>query len=148
MRITVIAAIAAGVCAPWLLAQTLSEPDISGTWVQSSNGSIKWVLAQKDGKMHVHEMDGDRVVADFSCAINGEECAVKEDGRPEKVMMYYNGPVLVSIRERGNEVLKQRLAVSGDGKTLRVETVPFSNSEKSESMTFERQSAANSNGNS
>jgi hypothetical protein len=128
-----------------VLAQTPGASDISGTWVESSNESIKWVFDPKDDKMHVQKMNGDTVVADFTCTLSGQECGVKEDGRPEKIMIYYNGPQLIAIRERGNDVLKQRISVSSDGKTLQVETVPLSGSQKSETVTFQRQVASSNN---
>jgi predicted ATP-binding protein involved in virulence len=120
-----------------LAAQT---PDFSGTWQSDSNAAQKWVLDQKDGHIHVQEMNGDRVEADFTCALNGQECAAKENGRSEKIMMYFNGDKLVEIRERNAVSSKQRLTVSGDGKTLTVETVPLSSDQKAETTSFRRQS--------
>jgi hypothetical protein len=145
LRTLLIAAIVAGAFSAGILAQTSTEPDVSGTWVQNSNGAVKWILAQKDGKMHVQEMNGDRVIGDFTCALSGAECQVKEDGRPEKIMLYYNGPKLVAIRVHGDDALKQRLSVSPDGKTLQVETVPLSASQKAETLTFQRQAETSSN---
>jgi hypothetical protein len=140
LKITILAAIIAGACSPGILAQTSARPDISGTWLDTSNGAIKWVFALKDDSMHVREMNGDRVVGDFTCVIDGQECAVKEDGRPVKVMLYYNGPAFIAIRERsGNDVTKERITLSPDGKILQVETVPLTDSQKPEKLTFERQ---------
>ncbi len=141
LRTILLLAMVTGGCSTCILAQTNTQPDVSGTWVQNSNGAIKWIFAQKDGSMHVREMDGDRVVGDFTCALSGAECVVKEDGHSEKVMFYYNGPKLVAIRVRGDDALKQRLSVSADGKTLQVETVPLSTSQKAETLTFQRQTA-------
>jgi hypothetical protein len=120
-----------------LAAQT---PDLSGTWLAESNASQKWVLTQKDGKIHVKEMAGDKVEADFTCSLSGEECVAKENGHREKIEMYFNGPKLVEIRERGGQTIKQRLAVSDDGKTLTVEEVPLSSTQKGETRLFHRQS--------
>ncbi len=90
--------------------------------------------------MHVRETNGDKLVADFTCVIDGQECAVREDGRSIKIMLYYNGPAFIAIRERGgNDVQKERITVSPDGKTLEVETVPLFDSQKSEKLTFVRQ---------
>ncbi len=119
-----------------LAAQT---PDVSGTWQSDSNASVKWVLEQKDGKIHVQEMNGEKVETDFTCSLSGTECAVKEGGHSEKMMMYFNGPKLVEIRERGSDTLKRRLSVSDDGKKLTVETVPLSALDKSETESFHRQ---------
>lgn len=119
-----------------LAAQT---PDLSGTWVANSHASQKWILEQKDGKIHIQELDNDRVEANFTCSLDGQECAAKEEGRSEKIMMYFNGTKLVKICERGNDTVKQRLEVSTDGKTLNVETVPLSSAQKAETISFRRQ---------
>jgi hypothetical protein len=142
IRIAPIIAAAFSAC---LFAQQPADQDISGTWVQSSNKAIKWTFVQKDGAMHIQQMNGGKVIVDFTCTLNGKECETKEDGRSEKIMLYYNGPKLVVIKERGNDALKQRIALSSDGKTFQLETVPLSESQKSETMTFQRQSAPNTN---
>ena len=52
-----------------LAAQTTTQPDVSGTWVEQSKGDTKWVLTEKDGAIHVQEMNGDRVDVDFTCPV-------------------------------------------------------------------------------
>jgi len=128
-------ALTVAVCLP-VAAQT---PDLSGTWVADSNGSQKWVLDQKAGKMHIQEMTGDKVEAEFTCSMDGQECVTKENGHREKIVMYFNGAKLVEIRERGGSSFKQRLAVSADGKTLTVESVPLTSQQKPEIMSFHRE---------
>jgi hypothetical protein len=116
-------------------------PNFSGTWIADSNSSLKWILTQKDGSIHVQEVNGDKTEADFTCPLTGQECSIKEDGRSEKIMIYFNGEKLVEIRERGSEAVKQRLTVSADGKVLTVETVPFSSTQKAEAISFRRQAS-------
>lgn len=116
-------------------------PNLSGTWLADSNGSLKLIFDQKDGNIHVQEVEGDKVKADFTCTLNGQECSVKEDGHSEKVMLYFNGTKLVEIRERGPETIKQRFGVSDDGKTLTEETVPLSSTQKAETLSFRRKAA-------
>jgi len=122
---------------PTLAAQT---PDVSGTWRLDSNTSLQWILSQERGNMHVRELSGGKVEADFTCSLNGTECKVKENGRSEKLIMYFNGAKLVEIRERGANAIEQRLTVSADGKTLTVETVPLAPYQKPETQSFHRQS--------
>jgi hypothetical protein len=135
MRMPKFMLLTVAVCLP-LLAQT---PDLSGTWVADTNGSEKWVLDQKSGKIHIQELSGDRVDAEFTCSLDGQECPTKENGHKEKVMMYFNGDKLVEIRERGGTSFKERLQISADGKTLKVESVPLSSDQKSETTSFHRQ---------
>ena len=114
-------------------------PDLSGNWVADSNASNKWILQQKDGKMHVQEMIGDKVETEFTCSLYGQECSARENGHAEKITMYFNGTKLVELRERNGSTVKQRLTLSDDGKTLSVETVPLSSNDKPETMSFRRQ---------
>jgi hypothetical protein len=116
-------------------------PNLSGTWIADANGSLKLVFEQKGGNLHVQEMEGEKVKADFTCTLNGQECSVKQDGHSEKVMLYFNGAKLVEIRERGADTIKERFTVSDDGKTLTEETVPLSATQKAETLSFRRQAA-------
>ena len=84
-------------------------------------------------------MRGDRVEADFTCPLSGKECEIKQDGRSEKAMIYYNGDKLVEIIEAHDGTTKRRLSLSADGKTLDVELVPLSSSDKAEKIVFHRQ---------
>jgi len=146
MKIWVGALIVGGFFGAFTHAQTSGEPDVSGTWVYSSSQSVKWTFEEKDGKIHVQEANGDKIVADYTCPLNGQECTVKEDGHSEKVMIYFNGNKLVEIVERSdNDALKRRMTLSPDGKTMDVEVIPLSSSEKSEQVRFQRQLATGSN---
>ena len=121
------------------IAAVAQEPNVSGTWLAASNAAEKWIFDQKSGEIHVKELMGDKVKADFTCTLDGNECNAKEKGHSEKIMMYFNGSKLVEIRERNGDAVKQRITVSADGKTLTVETVPLSSSQKAKTYSFRRQ---------
>ena len=126
--------------APVCFAQTSSsDPDLSGTWLDNSNSAIKIAFQEKGDNIKVHQTDGDKVIADYSCNLNGTQCNVKEDGRPMKVMIYYNGSKLVEIAERGSDVEKRRFSLSSDGNTMQMEVIPMSSSGKSTTHTFQKQ---------
>jgi hypothetical protein len=126
--------------APISFAQAASSaPDLSGTWLDTSNGALKLALTEKGDKIQVRETDGDRVTADYTCALSGEQCDVKEDGHPVKVMIYYNGSKLVEIKQRGSDVEKRRFSLSDDGKTMQVESIPLSSSGKSSTHTYRKE---------
>jgi hypothetical protein len=144
-RRTIIATLAnvllAGVFAGPAFGQTSNvQPDVSGTWIGPTG---KIILTQKDGSLRVQSFNGDKSAADYTCNLDGRECAVKEAGRPEKVMVYFNGPKLVEIKEHGNDSEKRRFTLSADGKTLQVEMIPLSSEQKPETLTFQREGPAN-----
>jgi hypothetical protein len=112
---------------------------MSGTWVDQSNAGSKIVLLEKGDKIQVREMDGDRVLGDYTCNLSGSQCVVKEDGRSVNVMIYYNGSKLVEIKERGNDVEKRRFTLADDGKTMQVELIPLSGEGKTIRRTYQKQ---------
>jgi hypothetical protein len=112
--------------APLSFAQAASDPDLSGTWLDSSNSAEKITFNEKGDKIQVREQDGDKVLADYTCNLSGQQCNVKEAGHPVKVMIYYNGSKLIEIKERGSDVEKRRFSLGQDGKTMLVETIPLS----------------------
>lgn len=116
-----------------------SDPDLSGTWLDNSNSAAKITFSEKGDKIQVREMDGDRVVADYTCNLSGEQCQFKENGHPVKVTMYYNGSKLVEILERGKDVEKRRFSLNQDGKTMQVETIPMSSEGKTTTRTYQKE---------
>ena len=140
MKDTLAVLILAFALTPISFAQAASSPpDLSGTWLDTSNAAVKLALTEKGDKIQVREMDGDKVTADYTCALSGEQCETKEDGRPVKVMMYFNGSKLVEIKERGSDVEKRRFSLGQDGKTMQVETIPLSSSGKSSTQSYRKE---------
>ena len=120
-------------------AQSGSEPDLSGTWVDSANNADKITVSEKGDSIQVRETDGNKVVANYKCSLDGKQCESKEEGRSAKVMTYYNGSKLVEIVERGSEVTKRRFALSQDGKTMIVEIMPLTDESKVVTRTFQKE---------
>jgi hypothetical protein len=140
MRLSLMVLILAFALTPISFAQAASSPpDLSGTWLDSSNATAKLALTEKGDKIEVREIDGDKVTADYTCSLSGEQCDIKEDGRPVKVMIYFNGSKLVEITERGSDVEKRRFSLSQDGKTMQVETIPLSSSGKSSTHSYRKE---------
>jgi hypothetical protein len=57
---------------------------------------------------------------------------------PQKVSMCFNGPKLVELETRGNQVVKRRFTVTGDGDTMDLETIPIVPTGKSETTHLRR----------
>ena len=129
------------------LAQSASDPDLSGTWVNNSNSSDKIVLTEKGETIQLHESDGDKVVTDYTCKLTGRQCEIKEDGHSAEVMLYYNGSKLIEITQRSSDVTKRRFSLSGDGKTLTMEVIPISSEGKTVTQTFHKQDTQIASGN-
>ncbi len=116
-----------------------SDPDMSGTWLDTGNSASRLVLNEKGDTIQFRQTDGDRVITDFNCSLSGTQCEIKEEGHPAKVMFYYNGNKLIEITERGSEVEKRRFTLGQDGKTMQMEIIPLSGNVKSSTRTFQKQ---------
>ena len=115
-----------------------ASPALSGTWVLQKDNTVKLVVEQTPEKIHVREMKGDQVRADYTCNLDGKDCSVKEDGHSEKVALWFNGPKLVEMITRGAEVSRKRFTLADGGKTLQVEFSPMSTQGKTEILAYSR----------
>ncbi|HZL57260.1 MAG TPA: hypothetical protein VFC21_09275 [Bryobacteraceae bacterium] len=127
-----------GAIAGMASAQTASQPSLSGTWVLQKDSSVKLVVEQMPEKIHVKEMKGDQVRTEFTCNVDGKDCAIKEDGHSAKVALWFNGPKLVELVTRGTEVTRRRFTMTNDGKSLEVESSPMSEQGKTEIVAYSR----------
>jgi hypothetical protein len=55
--------------------------------------------------------------------------------------MWFNGATLVELETSGNDVVKRRFKVTGDGDTMEIETVAISPAGKNETAHFKRVAA-------
>ncbi len=90
--------------------------------------------------MHVKEVKGAEVHADFSCETNGKACDLNNQGHKSKVSMWFNGSRLVVLETQGDEITRRRFQTSGNADTLNVEVAPMSSRSKIEKLTFVRES--------
>ncbi len=124
-------------------AQKAPNTNLSGTWSLQSDSAIKWILTQTADSMQLKEMKGTEVQADLSCNIGGKECDGKDEGHTVKVSMWFNGPKLVVLETRGDNITRSRLEVGAKGQTLKVEVTHMSSGTKSEKLTFLRENSPN-----
>ncbi|HLW77349.1 MAG TPA: hypothetical protein VKS01_10195 [Bryobacteraceae bacterium] len=113
---------------------------IPGKWQSQSDSNRVLTVEDNGDVIHITRSEGDQKVTEFECAI-GQECQVKDAGKKVKVSMYYNGPKLIELETRGDEVVKRRFT-AGDADTMQLEVIPISgDSIKAETVTFKRVSA-------
>jgi hypothetical protein len=113
---------------------------LTGTW-QSQEGSgaanAVWILDSQGEVFRITNSQGDKKIAEFACNL-GKECEGKDGGRKVKVTLYFNGPKLVVLKTRGEEVVKLRFGAVEQGDTLELEVVPVSPDGKTETLHFKR----------
>jgi len=131
-------------CAFSVAALAADHPDLTGTWQSKSEApQIRQMeIQQKDGSIEITDAtdpSGKEKKFDIRCNTMGKECKLKE----EQVSMWFNGPMLVLMEtRRGNEVvIKKRMTLSEDGKTLTMEVQHIAPPAEKESLTYTKQDA-------
>jgi hypothetical protein len=114
---------------------------LMGKWQQSDgNGETKstWTLKDMGSSIHVSNSTNTATVMEFECNTEGKECAVKHAGHSSKVSMWFNGAKLVELETTGNQVVKRRFTVTGDGDSMELETIPVTPTASTETTHFKR----------
>ncbi len=106
------------------------RPDFSGTWQFDASKSelhnlkltsATWLIEERDDSIHITESEAGRSKKiEMKCTTDGKECDVSGD--KAKASFWYNGPMLVEMEKKGDHVIRYRLKISEDGKTLKIET--------------------------
>jgi hypothetical protein len=143
-----------------LLATPLSicasnPPDFSGTWKldaarsPGTNGAaITLIIKNEAGKISyersMKQTDGKQTVIRFTCAPDGSNCDLDENGHKAKVSLWYDGPALMILKTNGRKqdaTTERKLELLPDGNTLKVEftNLDLDNSSKPETFVFTKQ---------
>ena len=137
MKIHLIWAVALGATA-CLAQDSVDREKLMGSWEagQSDTHSV-WTLETQGASLHLTNSLADKKLTEFTCEL-GKECEVKDAGRKVKVTMYFNGPKIVVMETRGEEVFKRRFGVAETGNVLEVEIIPVVPDGKAETTKFTR----------
>jgi hypothetical protein len=119
-----------------LNAQDTGKPDLSGTW-RSENG-VTVTIAGSPDSLHVTETSGGQTT-DWTCGTEGKSCDLP-GGHKGTVSAWFNGPALVVMETRGDDVVKKRLELSADKSKLQMEVMPIVPSGKSEKFELTKKS--------
>lgn len=106
------------------------RPNLSGTWqfdgAKSDLHTVKvagatWVINEDDSSIQIVESeDGADKKIELKCTTDGKTCKVS--GGKSTASFWYNGPMLVEMETKGEHVVRYRMKLSDDGKTLTVDT--------------------------
>ncbi len=106
------------------------RPNLSGTWQFDSSKSelhsvkvagATWVINEDDSSIQITESeDGASKKTELKCTTDGKQC--KLSGEKASASFWYNGAMLVEMESRGDHVMRYRMKLSNDGKTLTVNT--------------------------
>ncbi len=128
-----------------LAADDTARAKLEGKWQQSEgNGVAKatWTLENMGDSIHVVNSNRTETIEEFDCNTLGKECAVKNAGHKSTVSLWFNGAALVELETTGNQVVKRRFIVTGNGDTMDLETIPIAPSGQPDTVHFTRTTQA------
>lgn len=126
-------------CGTAVCADTAEQRDkLIGAW-QTADSGTRWTFEEEGDAIRVTQTRGAEKIADIKCNTMGKVCDV---GHKTSVSFYYNGPRLVQMETRGNDVIKRRFHVSEDGNTLELEIMHISPPADTEKVQLQRVSSA------
>jgi len=128
-----------------LFADGADRDKLIGDWESHGDGDTRagWILRANGEAIHITRTENDRKLSEYECNTVGRECDVKEAGKPVKVSMWFNGPKLVVMETRGNDVVKRRFHAADDGSEVEVEVIPIVPQGKTELLHLKRAPSSN-----
>ena len=115
-----------------------------GAW-DSPEGATKragWAFEFKSEVLHVTYSEAGQVVTDFECNTKGRDCDARIGGGKAKVSLWFNGPKLVELETKGQEIVKHRFGIAGQGDQMEVEVIPIAPDGRTETLHFKRAALA------
>jgi hypothetical protein len=130
-----------------LVGQDQERPSFNGTWqfdpskseLRSSKiSSATWVMEEGDNSIHITQTEnGKPKKTELQCTTDGKECKFPGDRRDS---FWFNGSTLVDMETKNTNVIRYRMKISDDGKTLTVEVTPIvPQSDKIDTLVFQKQ---------
>lgn len=111
-----------------------------GAWDSQDDAAKRaaWTFEFKGDSLHVTYSEGGHVVTDFECNTKGQECDAKVGAGRAKVSLWFNGPKLVELETKGQEIVKHRFGITGQGEQMEMEVIPIAPDGKTETLHFKR----------
>ena len=146
MKTIVFLFLVSGACS--LFAQDNAKPNFSGTWqldaakseIHTKVEATAWAIHQDADSIAIdQQIKGHQLT--LKCGTNGANCKGKPDGENGEVTFYYNGALLVETDFLGHDkdrVVKKRLKMGADGKTMEIEVLHVSPQAPPEKWVFEK----------
>src|SRR5579862_7336456 len=94
---------------------------LNGAWQsQDQSGTAAhavWTLEEQGSGMRITNSQGDKKLVEFVCDL-AKECEVRDAGKKVKVTVFFNGPKLVVMETRGDQVFKRRFSLVETGDVM------------------------------
>jgi hypothetical protein len=128
---------------PALAQDSADRAKLNGAWQPQVAGAAQgvWIIEETAAGMRVTNSLGEKKVAEFVCDF-AKECEAKDAGKKVKVTLYFNGPKLVLMETKGDQVLKRRFGFGETADVMELELIPVSPAGKTETTHFTRAATA------
>ena len=123
------------------------KPNLSGTWQLDASksefhtskiDSATWVIVEGDNSIRITETEKGKTI-EVKCTTDGKDCKTGGDSKAT-TSFWYNGPMLVELETKGDDVVRYRMTLSADGKTLKAETTSIvPQSSQMDVLVFQKQ---------
>ncbi len=112
---------------------------LNGAWQAQEAGATQpvWNIQQTATGMRVVSSQGDKKIVEFVCDF-AKECEAKDAGKKVKVTLYFNGPKLVVMETRGEQVVKLRFGFGDTADVMELETLPVAPAGPTQTAHFTR----------
>jgi hypothetical protein len=131
-----------------LLADDSAHPNFTGNWlldaakseVHTKAPASAWDIRQTDDTISISEQLQGKTES-MTCEISTKACKTKVEGEAAEVTFYFNGNMLVETDLLGHgkdRVVKKRLKLAADGKTLEIEVMHITPVAPAEKWVFEK----------
>ncbi len=129
------------------MGQDQDRPSFTGNWQMDASkselhlskvASASWVIEEGDNSIHITQTEnGKGKKIELQCTTDGKECKFPGDRRDS---FWYNGAILVEMETKSDHVIRYRMKLSDDGKTMTVEVTNIvPQSDKMDTMVFQKQ---------
>jgi hypothetical protein len=129
-----------------LFAQDVAHPNFTGTWhldtaksqILTKLDATDWAIRQDDTSIAI-DNQAQGHTASLKCGTDGSNCKAKPEGEAGEVTFYYNGAMLVETEFIGrskDRVVKKRMKLGDDGKTMEIEVLHISPQGPTEKWVF------------
>jgi hypothetical protein len=131
-------------CAAARADDTTDRGKLMGSWQMeaAATDAAGWSFSPQGDSVKVTEVESGNTVADFVCGTDGTPCNVKISGKKASVSLWYNGPKLVVLEQRGSETVERKFMVATVGDQMQVEVLQMGPGGKNETLKFKRSAAS------
>lgn len=116
---------------------------LNGAWQAQEGGATQavWTIQSTGNGMSVVSSQGDKKIVEFVCDL-AKNCDAKDAGKKVKVMLYFNGPKLVVMETKGDEIVKRRFGFGQTADVMELEIMPVNPAGPTQTVHFTRQQTA------